>query len=262
MVDSRPKDGYFVFSMNPAFLAMMVSLVVVSLLSLIGISLISVSHKALHEILSGLVALAVGALFGDCFLHLLPEAYKDLTRTTSTSLWVIAGILLFFMLENFLHWRHQHSDEVEEIQPFGYLNLIADLAHNAIDGMIIGGSYLLGVKLGLATTLAVFLHEVPHEFSNFGILVKSGFSRGRALFFNFLTALTAILGGLLAWWIGSGTEGFLRVLAPLTAGSFIYIAGSDLVPQLHKDVKSLRALIQFLAILAGVGVMLLLKVME
>ena len=123
-------------------------------------------------------------------------------------------------------------------------------------------SYLAGFKMGLATTLAVVLHEIPHEFSNFGVLVKSGFSKGKALFLNFITALAALAGGLLAWWVGGSTEGFIRLLIPLTAGGFIYIAGSDLVPQLHKDVKSLRALIQFLAILAGVGLMLLLKFLE
>jgi zinc and cadmium transporter len=248
--------------MNPAFLYMILSVVVVSLLSLIGISLFSLSHKDFHRIVFVLVALAVGALFGDAFLHLLPEAYADTSHTTQTSLFVIGGILLFLALENFLHWRHQHSDEHEEIHPFGWLNLVADIAHNFIDGLIIGGSYLISVKLGIATSLAVVLHEIPHEFSNFGILVKSGFSRGRALFLNFLTALVAVGGGLAAWVVGGATQGFLQWLIPFTAGSFIYIAGSDLVPQLHKDVKSLRAFAQLLAILAGVGLMFLVKVLE
>jgi zinc and cadmium transporter len=261
-VDSAAKGGYLEASMNPIFLYMLLSVVVVSLISLIGISLLALSHKAFHDIVFTLVALAVGALFGDCFFHLLPEAYADKAGVLPASLFVMVGILLFLVLENFLQWRHQHSDEVKEIQPVGYLNLAADMAHNFIDGLIIGASYLAGVKLGVATTLAVMLHEIPHEFSNFGILVKSGFSRGRALFLNFLTALTAVAGGLLAWQVGSGTEGFIRVLIPLTAGSFIYIAGSDLVPQLHKELNFRRAVWQFSAILAGLGIMLLLKVAE
>jgi zinc and cadmium transporter len=248
--------------MNTVFLYMLISVAVVSLLSLIGISLLALSHEAFHKIVFVLVALAVGALFGDAFLHLLPDAYADPARSSQTSLFVIVGILLFFGLENFLHWRHQHSDEHEEIQPFGYLNLIADMTHNFIDGLIIGASYLVGVKMGIATSLAVMLHEIPHEFSNFGVLVKSGFSKGRALFLNFVTALTALAGGLIAWWVGGNTEGFIRMLIPLTAGGFIYIAGSDLVPQLHKDVKSVRALVQFAAILAGVGLMFLIKLLE
>lgn len=249
--------------MTATFLYMILSVTVVSLLSLVGISLLALSHEAFHRIVFILVALAVGALFGDAFLHLLPEAYgEDPAHSLQTSLWVLGGILFFFMLENFLHWRHQHSDEHEEIQPFGYLNLAADISHNFIDGLIIGASYLAGFKMGLATTLAVVLHEVPHEFSNFGVLVKSGFSKRKALFLNFVTALAALAGGLIAWWVGGNTQGFIHLLMPLTAGGFIYIAGSDLVPQLHKDVKSLRALFQFVAVLAGAGLMLLLKVLE
>ena len=248
--------------MADSFLYMVLSVGVVSLLSLVGISLLALSHEVFHRIVFGLVALAVGALFGDAFLHLLPEAYKDPSRSISASLCVILGILIFFILENFLHWRHQHSDEHHEVEPYGYLNILADMAHNFIDGLIIGASFRMGIKMGLATSLAVVLHEVPHEFSNFGILVKSGFSRWRALFLNFLTALTALAGGLAAWWAGGSMEGFLQIVTPLTAGGFIYIAGSDLVPQLHKDVKTFRAFFQFLAILAGVGLMLLLRVLE
>src|SRR5277367_5872835 len=118
--------------MSPAFLYMLLSVVVVSVLSLIGISLFSLSHKSFHQIVFILVALAVGALFGDCFIHLLPEAYLDTAHSSRTSLLVIAGILLFFVLENFLHWRHQHSDEHHQIEPYGYLNLIADMTHNSI----------------------------------------------------------------------------------------------------------------------------------
>jgi zinc and cadmium transporter len=248
--------------MDPAFFSMLLSVIVVSVLSLIGISLFSLSHKAFHEIVSGLVALAVGALFGDAFLHLLPDAYQGNGSHSQASLFIIAGILLFFALENFLHWRHQHSDEHEKIHPYGYLNIIADMTHNFIDGLIIGASYLVGMKLGVATSLAVMFHEIPHEFSNFGILVRSGFTKRRALFLNFLTALTALAGGVIAWWVGGRMEGFIQVLIPLTAGGFIYIAGSDLVPQLHQDVKTLRALVQFLAILAGVGIMYLVKLLE
>lgn len=248
--------------MSSPFLYMLVSVVVVSLLSLIGISLLALSHKVFHQLVFLLVALAVGALFGDSFLHLIPEAFQDPARATTSSFYILLGLLIFFGLENFLHWRHQHSDEDHAIEPYGYLNILADVAHNFIDGLIIGASYLVSVKMGLATTLAVVLHEIPHEFSNFGILVRSGFTRWRALFLNFVTALAALVGGVLAWGVGSHTAGFIQFLIPLTAGGFIYIAGSDLVPQLHKDVKSLRALSQLLAILAGVGLMYLVKILE
>jgi len=239
---------------------MLFSVIMVSLLSLIGVSLLSFREDTLHRIVFMLVGMAVGALFGDCFLHLLPEAYRDPDRTFTTSLLVLGGILLFFILENFLHWRHAHGHG--EIHPYGYLNLIADLTHNFIDGLLIGGSYLGSVTLGIATTTAVMLHEIPHEFSNFGVLIKSGFSPSKAIFLNFLTALAAIAGGLTAWAVGTATGTFHHALIPLTAGGFIYVAGSDLVPELQKETEAGRSVLQFLAILGGIGIMLLLRVWE
>jgi zinc and cadmium transporter len=197
--------------MSP-FVWMLLSVTVVSLLSLIGISLLSLSHKTFHALVFVLVALAVGALFGDAFLHLLPEALAVPSRSLSASLTVIGGILLFFMLENFLHWRHQHSDEHEEIQPYGYLNLTADMAHNFIDGLLIGASYMAGMKLGLASTLAVLLHEIPHEFSNFGILVKSGFTKKKGDLFELSDSLDrdsrgprGLVGGRVRGWFSTGS---------------------------------------------------------
>ena len=241
---------------------MFFSVILVSLLSLIGVSLLSIREATLHRIVFMLVGLAVGALFGDCFLHLLPEAYRDPNRTFATSLFVLGGILLFFMLENFLHWRHEHGHGRGKVHAYGYLNLIADLTHNFIDGLLIGGSYLGSVTLGVATTTAVMLHEIPHEFSNFGVLIKSGFSPRKAIFLNFLTALAAIAGGLTAWTVGTATGTFHHALIPLTAGGFIYIAGSDLVPELQKETEAGRSVLQFLAILGGIGIMLLLRVLE
>jgi zinc and cadmium transporter len=247
---------------SASFTLMLMSVVLVSLLSLIGVSLLSIRRTTLDGIVFILVGLAVGALFGDCFIHLLPEAYKDPKDAFGASLLVLCGILLFFILENFLHWRHEHARETGEIHPYGYLNLVADMAHNFIDGLLIGGSYLAGPAMGVATTTAVTLHEIPHEFGNFGVLVKAGFSPKKALFLNFLTALAAVAGGLIAWQVGTATGTFHHVLIPLTAGSFIYIAGSDLVPELQKETGLAKSLLQFLAILGGIGLMLGLKLLE
>jgi len=246
---------------TPVFIFILASVSLVSLLSLVGISLLSLSHEVFHRLVSFLIAMAVGALFGDAFLHLLPEAYGREPAWT-VGLWVLAGILGFFALENFLQWRHQHSDEEMEIQPFGYLSLLADSLHNFMDGLLIGASYLGGVTLGIATTMAVALHEIPHEFSDFGVLVQSGFTRGRALFLNFLTALAAVAGGLVAWWVGTASLDFTRALLPFAAGNFIYLAGSDLIPQLHRKTGPFRALFQIAGILLGAGIMLLLKLYE
>jgi len=142
------------------------------------------------------------------------------------------------------------------------MNLMADALHNFIDGLLIGASYQIDLKIGLATTTAVMLHEIPHEVGNFGVLLQSGFTKNRALFFNFLSALTAIAGGLCAWGMGTGSNNLDSYMIPFTAGGFIYIAGSDLVPQLHLKSQPRQVLIQMVFITLGVGIMLLLKLAE
>lgn len=244
------------------FLYAMGSVIVVSLLSLIGLALFPIGKDKLNQTVFILVSLAVGALFGDAFLHLLPQAYAMPGRELTTPLMILAGFFLFFTLEHFLHWHHCHNGEEGCIHSFGYMNLLADALHNFIDGLVIGASYHVDLKIGFATTLAVMLHEIPHEVGNFGILLHSGFTKNRALFFNFLTALTAIVGGFCAWVLGSGTDGLDSYLIPFTAGGFVYIAGSDLVPQLHLKTGMKSAAIQLVSISLGVGLMLLLKVAE
>ncbi|HXT56191.1 MAG TPA: ZIP family metal transporter [Candidatus Eisenbacteria bacterium] len=167
------------------------------------------------------------------------------------------------MLEKFLLWRHQHvlgSDH--GVHPVGYMNLVADGAHNFIDGVIIGASYAINLHVGLATTLAVVFHEIPHELGNFFVLLYAGFSKGKALFFNFLSALFAVLGTIISLLIGSSIADFSGVMLPLAAGGFIYIAGSDLVPELNKEATLSKSLVQLLAIGLGVGLMFLLTLLE
>jgi len=144
--------------------------------------------------------------------------------------------------------------------PVALMNLIGDGLHNLIDGMIIAGSYLVSIPLGIATTIAVVLHEIPQEMGDFGVLLHGGFNKTRALLFNFITALTAVLGAVIALVIGSNIENFSLVAISITIGGFIYIAGSDLIPELHKETGSKQALGQILGFLAGVGVMALLLV--
>lgn len=210
-----------------------------------------------------MVSLAVGGLFGDAFIHLLPESFERLGSKEQASILVLAGILAFFVLEKFLLWRHQHvlgSDH--RVHPVGYMNLLADGAHNFIDGVIIGASYAINLHVGLATTLAVVFHEIPHELGNFFVLLYAGFSKSKALFFNFLSALFAVLGTIISLLIGSSIADFSGVMLPLAAGGFIYIAGSDLVPELNKEATLSKSLVQLLAIGLGVGLMLLLTVLE
>jgi zinc and cadmium transporter len=241
----------------------LISVVFVSLLSLIGIAFISLSERKLKQIIFVMVSLAVGSLFGDAFIHLLPDSFEKFEAKIEASLYVLAGIFLFFVLEKFLLWRHEHTLESgQSIRPVGYMNLFADGVHNMIDGMIIGASYSVSLRVGVATTTAVVFHEIPHELGNFFVLVYAGFSKTRALFFNFISAVFAVLGTIISLLVGSRVENFSVVMLPLAAGGFIYIAGSDLVPELNKETEPSKSVIQMLAIGAGVGMMLLLTFLE
>lgn len=240
----------------------LVSVALVSLLSLIGLAFISVSEEKLKQIIFVMVSLAVGGLFGDAFIHLLPESFEKLGQLQASS-YVLGGIFAFFVLEKFLLWRHQHVfGSSHSIHPVGYINLLADGAHNFIDGIIIGASYVVDLHVGIATTTAVIFHEVPHELGNFFVLLFAGFTKTKALFFNFLSALFAILGTVVSLLVGSKIEDFSMVMLPLAAGGFIYIAGSDLVPELNKESDLFKSVVQMIAIALGVGLMLLLAVLD
>ncbi len=249
--------------MIPNWFLAIASVTLVSLLSLIGFAFISLNEEKLRRIIFVMVSLAVGALFGDAFIHLLPESFERSQSTVKTSLYVLAGMLGFFVLEKFLLWKHQHVlDSASHVHPVGYMNLGADAIHNLIDGMIIGVAYLVSVPVGVATTIAVVCHEIPHELGNFFVLLHAGFQARRALLFNFVSAIFAIVGCVVSLLIGSHVETFSQALIPLAAGGFIYIAGTDLVPELHKESNPVKSLVQLLAMGTGVGIMLLLTKMK
>jgi zinc and cadmium transporter len=247
------------------------SVLLVSLISLAGIFTLSMRERALRAVLFVLVSLSVGALFGDVFIHLLPEAFEKSSSFTTTSFLVLLGILLFFSLEKFLHWRHRHDDRDDigaeavfkrHVRPLGHMILASDGLHNFIDGLIIGASYLVSIEIGIATTLAIALHEIPQEIGDFGILLHSGLSKAKALLFNFISALAAVVGSLIALIAGAVAEGLVLAIIPIAAGSFIYIAGSDLVPELHKTAGTKKSIVQLIAIVIGIGLMFLLLLVE
>jgi len=236
-----------------------ISVLLVSLISLIGIFTIAINIEKLKKFLLFFVSFSVGALFGGAFLHLLPEAIEEHGAEHSIFLSVLAGIIVFFLVEKIIHWRHCHiPTSKEHPHPFAIMNLVGDSVHNFIDGLVIAGSYLASISLGITTTVAVALHEIPQEIGDFSVLIHGGFRRSRALFLNFVTALTAVLGAIISLAIGGSYEGYLMFLLPFTAGGFIYIAGSDLIPELHKEPKTFKSLIQLVGILLGIGIMILL----
>lgn len=214
--------------------------------------------ELLNNILLGLVALSTGALLGGAFLHLLPEATREKGADLAIFLYLLLGFSIFFMLEQFLHWRHQHT-ATPQIKPFSYLILVSDAAHNFIDGLIIAASFITSFYLGVVTTLAVALHEIPQELGDFAVLVYGGFSKKRALFFNFITALTAILGGVVGYLASSIMQTSIIYLLPFAAGNFIYIAAADLIPEIKHQTSLRRAVIHFVVFLIGIGIMLAVK---
>ncbi len=247
-----------------AWVLALFSVIIVSLISLAGIFSLMLNDKRLAKILLYLVSFSAGSLFGDAFIHLVPESIEVNGSETSVSLLIIFGILASFTVERFLQWRHCHvPTSTEHPHTFAYMNLFGDAVHNLIDGLIIGGSYLASIPIGVATTLAVVFHEIPQEIGDFCVLIYGGFSKRRALWLNLLTALTAVAGTLVAIVLGSVMEGFVPLLIPFAAGNFIYIAGSDLIPELRKDTpEPKKAATQMISIVMGVAIMMLLLLLE
>lgn len=247
------------------------SVLVISLISLVGVFLLGLKEKQLSSILTLLVAFSIGALFGDAFIHLLPEAFEKFDSTL-TSISVLVGVFAFFILERFIHWHHCHDTHVcsvdckaeceahfHHVHVFGYVNLVGEAVHNFVDGIVIATSFIVSVPVGVATTIAVIFHEIPQEIGDFAVLLKAGFSKIDALKFNFLSALFAVVGAVATLIFATGQ--LTQFLVPFAAGSFIYLAGSDLVPHLREDKKhSLKTTILHVACMAlGSLVMLGLK---
>ena len=230
-----------------------ISILVISLISLIGVFTLSINKKKLDNSLDLLVSLSVGALLGGVFLHLLPELLEE-GVLKDVLIFVLVGMLLFFILEKFVFWHHCHKSEHKHLS-FSYMNLIGDALHNLLDGVLLAGAFLIDINTGFATSLAVLLHEVPQEIGDFGVLLKGGFSKKRALAANFLTALTAFIGAGLALLFNSLIVGIIPILVAIAAGGFIYIAGTDLIPELHKNPNIKSSILQLVFILIGIGIM-------
>lgn len=238
----------------------MISVVIVSLVSLIGILFIFVKIENVNKYIPLLVSFAVGGLFGDAFIHLLPEAYEKLSEI-QISLLILSGLLMFFILEKILRWRHCHvPTSKQHPHPLAFMNLIGDALHNFFDGLVIGATYMQSIPLGVSTTLAIIFHEIPQEIGDFGVLLYSGLNIKSALKFNFLSALTAVAGTAFALFINNTT--FSEILIPLTIGGFVYIAGSDLIPELHHSAERKSAALQLIFILLGILIMLGIKLLE
>ena len=241
----------------------LISIIVVSLVSLVGVFTLSLKEEVLKKYVFVFMSIAVGALLGDAFIHLIPESFESATDITLISILIILGILIFFILEKFLHWHHHGEDkEEDEIHPVGKLVLVSDGVHNFLDGLIIAASFMVSMPVGIATTLAVILHEIPQEVGDFAVLIHAGYTKKRALWLNFLSALFAILGAIIFFILGELAGQISMYFLPIAAGGFIYIAVADLMPELHKTKNIKHSIAQLVAVSLGLFAMILLTFLE
>ncbi len=230
-------------------LQILIAVIIVSLISILGI-FIFMKEKIMKRALFLLVSFAAGTFLGVAFLDLLPEALEK-GFTGSIPIFILLGILSFFVLEKFLYWHHHHTGE-EEVHGFTYLNIIGDGIHNFLDGAIIAISFMNSTALGIASTIAVIAHEIPQEIGDFAILIYGGFSKAKALVYNFLTALTAVIGALVTYFYSTAVESSNTYIIAFVVGAFTYIASTDLIPEIHKEKNLKKSFLQFVLMVLGI----------
>ncbi len=241
----------------------LISTVLISFIAFVGALCLFLKEKLLNKILLFLVSFSAGALLGGAFLHLLPEAISKVGAEENSLLkiflYLLFGFCIFFILEQFIRWHHHHAMKHPKIMPFSYLILVSDAIHNFIDGLVIAASFVIALPVGVVTALAVALHEIPQEIGDYGILVYGGFKRVKALFLNFLSAITVILGGVAGFLLAEKIGKSIVFLLPFAAGNFIYIASSDLIPEIKHKENFQRSILHFFVFLFGILLMLLIK---
>lgn len=229
-----------------------------SAIAVVGVVTLFLSRERLRRILLPLVAFAAGTLLGGAFLHMLPAAIESGARLDDVFLWTLAGFATFFGLEQFLHWQHSHRPVTDgERRPLTYLVLVADGLHNFLGGLAVAAAFIADIRLGISAWLAAAAHEVPQELGDFGVLVHGGWRPRTALLFNVLSALTFLVGGLVAYWSSFRMD--VSFLLPFAAGNFIYIAASDLIPEVKHDNGRGANAVHFLALVAGVALLYLVR---
>jgi zinc and cadmium transporter len=244
----------------PTLLWIIIATLALSAISLIGAITLIFKESVLKKLTVPLVAFSAGALIGGALFHLIPEAIEGSVNMVSVMIWVIIGFTAFLVFEQFIHWHHCHRMPSEHKHPVTYMILFSDGLHNFIDGLAIGAAFLVNPGLGIATTMAVAAHEIPQELGDFGILIHGGWRKSRALMFNFISGLTMIVGGVIAFL--AAREINVIFLLPFSAGNFIYIAASDLIPELKNCDVVKRNLLHLASFILGLFLMYLLLFVE
>ncbi|MEM2908629.1 MAG: ZIP family metal transporter [Candidatus Bilamarchaeaceae archaeon] len=240
--------------MADAFLWIIVSAIADSLLGFVGIFSLWLNRHDLNKIANVLMAFAAGSLLGAAFFHLLPESLEKIDAEQAFTL-TLAGFILFIFLESYFHWHRCKCG----VHPFSFVMLVGDGVHNFLGGLVLAASFFVSTALGIATIVAIIAHEFPQQLGIFGVLIRGGFSRNRALVFSFLAQSTIIIGALVGYYLSGTIEIFSAFLIPFAAGNFIYIASSDLIPEMHKS-KGLELLKGLAVFLMGVALMWVLAV--
>lgn len=246
--------------MTETYLYTLVSVLVVSIVSLVGILTLGVKENFLRQILHYLVSFSAGALLGDVFIHVIPEM-SEAGFGPRMGIYFLIGIVIFFLLEKYILWHHSHDQHEESVHSLPYMTIAGDTLHNFIDGMVIAASFIVSTPLGIAAAIAVVLHEIPQEIGQFAILVHGGWSKAKALLYNFISALAAILGALVVLVFAQDVE-TPQVLLAFAGASFIYVAMSDIIPELHKERSPVRSFWQIISFVIGVTIMALLLKLE
>jgi zinc and cadmium transporter len=244
--------------MSSLFFALL-SAALMSVFSLLGVFSLRIPQKKLQSIIIFLLSLAAGTMMADAFFHLLPESLETLEATTALRITFLAFIA-FFLIEKVFQWHHCHEENCH-VHSLGYMNLIGDSVHNFIDGLIIAASFAVDWRIGLGTSLAIALHELPQEFGDFGVLLHAGIEKGKAILLNFFVSLFAILGVFVGNFLLASEE-MLGILLAVAAGGFLYIAAADLLPEIRNEQKRSRLLGALAAFALGILIMYLFTYLE
>jgi len=235
----------------------LISTITIALIAFIGIFTLAINEKILNKILIVLVSLSAGALMGGAFLHLIPESIQE-ANGSDIFIVVLIGFILFFIIEKILHWRHCHDGKCD-VHTFHFMNLIGDSIHNFIDGLIIAAGFMVSIPLGFTTTIAIAAHEIPQEIGDFGVLIYGGFEKKKAIILNFLVAFFIVIGGVVGYLLSNFIEKSVYILLSFAAGGFIYIAATDLIPEIKKEVNLKKSIATMLIFIVGIVIMWIIK---
>ncbi len=237
------------------FLPIIGSGLLMSAIALSGSVTLILKEETLHKILLPLVAFAAGSLIGGALFHMLPVAISQVSNTLDVFLYLATGFLTFLALEQFMHWHHCHRRSIDQREPATYLILIADGLHNFLGGLAVGSVFMVDIRLGINAWIAAAMHEIPQELGDFAVLVKGGWKKSRALLFNLISGLTFLAGGIVAYFASTQLQINTDCLIAFGAGNFIYIAASDLIPEINKEETLRNNFIHFIAFASGLALL-------